>query len=155
MPNKTNTSALGINIAVIGVAITLLWIGLFKFTPTEAKDIQDVVKNSPFLFWMNSIGSVQGVSNFIGIFEIITGLLMLLQFFWKRIRFIAGLLASIIFLITLSFLFTTPKMFTTVDGFVVANAFILKDLVLLGVSLHLCLTRDGETRIARGMSSPV
>jgi uncharacterized membrane protein YkgB len=43
------SSSIGFAIAIIGTAITLLWIGIFKFTSTEAKDRQDVVKNSPFM----------------------------------------------------------------------------------------------------------
>lgn len=39
--------------------------------------------------WLNSIISVQGVSNFVGTFEIITALLLLLQLFWKRLSLIA------------------------------------------------------------------
>jgi uncharacterized membrane protein YkgB len=134
---KYRSTALGFNIAVVGTAIILIWIGLFKFTPTEAKDIQGVVKHSPFMNWLNSLLSVQGVSNFVGTFEIITGLLLLLQFIWKRLSLIAGILASVIFFTTLSFLFTTPGMFNTVDGLIVPDAFILKDLVLFGVSLQL------------------
>jgi uncharacterized membrane protein YkgB len=139
MKNNIKSTTLGFNIAVIGTAITLLWIGLYKYTPTEAKDIQDVVKHSPFMSWLNSILSVQGVSNFIGTFEIITALLLLLQLLWKRLSLVAGLLSSVIFLLTLSFLFTTPGMFTKVDGLIVANAFILKDIVLFGVCLQLVL----------------
>jgi uncharacterized membrane protein YkgB len=133
---KGNSNAIGFTIAVIGTVITLLWIGIFKFTPTEAKDIQDVVKHSPLMSWLNSIFSVQGVSNFVGIFEIITAILLLLQLFWKRLSLMAGLFGSIIFLITISFLFTTPGMFTTVDGLIVANGFILKDIALLGICVQ-------------------
>lgn len=136
MTGNRSKPSIPFSIAVVGTAITLIWIGLFKFTPTEAKDIQDVVKHSPFMSWLNSVFSVQGVSNFVGIFEIITALLLLLQLFWARVRMIAGLLGSLIFAITLSFLATTPGMFTYVDGFLVANAFILKDLVLFGVCLQ-------------------
>ncbi len=134
MTNRTKT--IGFNIAIAGTAITLIWIGLFKFTPTEAKDIQDVVKNSPFMSWLNLIFSIQGVSIFVGLFEIITAILLLLQIFYKRLSLTAGVLGSCIFLITLSFLFTTPGMFTTVDGLLLANAFILKDIVLLGVCVQ-------------------
>lgn len=136
MKENIRSNPLGLNIAVVGTAITLLWIGLYKFTPTEAKDIQGVVKHSPFISWLNSIFSVQGVSNFVGTFEIITALLLLLQLFWKRLSLIAGLSGAVIFVITISFLFSTPGMFTKVDGLVVANAFILKDIVLLGVCLQ-------------------
>jgi uncharacterized membrane protein YkgB len=108
MQGKTPYESLGFTIAILGTAITLLWIGFFKFTPTEAKDIQDVVKHSPFMSWLNSVFSVQGVSNFVGTFEIITAVLLVLQLFWRRLSFVAGGLGALIFLITFSFLFTTP-----------------------------------------------
>lgn len=136
MKEKVAANNIGFNIAIVGTAITLFWIGLFKFTPTEAKDIQDVVKHSPFMSWLNAIMSVQGVSNFVGTFEIITALLLLLQLRWKTLSLIAGLLGSIIFLITVSFLFTTPNMFTKVDGLLVANGFILKDIALFGICVQ-------------------
>ena len=142
--NKT-TKHLGFNIAVLGTAITLLWIGIFKFTPTEAKDIQDVVKHSPFTSWLNTVLSVQQVSKFIGIFEIVTALLLILQIFWKRLSFIAGLLGSMIFLVTISFLFSTPGMFTTVDGLLVANGFILKDIALLGICIQVFMNGLNKT----------
>ncbi|MBD0332985.1 MAG: DUF417 family protein [Chitinophagaceae bacterium] len=136
MHGKTPYNSLGFTLAIVGTAVTLLWIGLFKFTPTEAKDIQDVVKHSRFMSWLNLVLSVQGVSNFVGTFEIITALLLVLQLFWKQLSIIAGLLGCIIFLITISFLFSTPGMFTTVDGLLIANGFILKDIALLGVCLQ-------------------
>ncbi len=139
MKNNIKSTTIWFNNAIKGNDITLLLNCLYKYTPTEAKDIQDVVKHSPFMSWLNSILSVQGVSNFIGTFEIITGLLLLLQLLWKRLSLVAGLLSSVIFLLTLSFLFTTPGMFTKVDGLIVANAFILKDIVLFGVCLQLVL----------------
>lgn len=40
-----NIEKLGYTIGVIGVAITLLWIGLFKFTLFEAKAIEPLVAN--------------------------------------------------------------------------------------------------------------
>ncbi len=133
MKEQNASNQLGFNTAIVGTVITLLWIGLFKFTPTEAKDIQNVITHSPFMGWLNSILSVQGVSNFVGTFEIITALLLLLQLRFYRLRLIAGLAGSIIFLTTISFLFTTPGMFTTVDGLLVANGFILKDIAMLGL----------------------
>ncbi len=149
MPIKFRSSTLGFNIAVVGTAIILIWIGLFKFTPTEAKGIQDVVKNSPFMSWLNTIFSIQGVSNLIGTIEIITGLLLLIQFFWKKLTLIAGILASITFFITLSFLFSTPNTFNKIDGLIVPDAFILKDLVLFGVSLQLCLPGLENNHLAK------
>ena len=152
MKEKNASKYIGFSIAIVGTAITLLWIGIFKFTPTEAKDIQDVVKHSPFMSWLNSIFSIQGVSNFVGTFEIITALLLLLQVFWKRLSMIAGFLGSIIFLVTISFLFTTPGMFTIVDGLLVANGFILKDIALLGICVQVFV--NGIKKAPVGIGAP-
>lgn len=126
-------------IAIYSVVLILLWFGIFKFTPTEAKAIKGLVENSPLMNWMYSIGSVQGVSNFIGVFEIVTALLLALYPLFPRISLVGGIGGSIIFLTTVSFLFTTPGMFEVVDGLFVpagGGGFIIKDLVLLGTSVQ-------------------
>ena len=41
-----NLSKIGYLIAVYALAIVLLWIGIFKFTPTEAKGIKGLVEKS-------------------------------------------------------------------------------------------------------------
>lgn len=126
---------LGYSVAVLGVAIVLLWIGIFKFTPTEAKAIEGLVKNSSLVSWLYKITGVQGVSNIIGSIEIVAGVCLLLSFFWKKAGVLGGILSVITFLVTLSFLFTTPGVFSTVDGVPVTEFFILKDLMALGISL--------------------
>ncbi|HVI47175.1 MAG TPA: DUF417 family protein [Chitinophaga sp.] len=132
---STSLSRSGFYIALYGLVIILLWIGLFKFTPTEAKAIQPLVSNSPLMSWMYSVWNVQQVSNIIGGAEIITALLLALSPWNKKAALAGGLLGSITFISTISFLFTTPGAFHQVDGFWVPDAFLLKDLVLLGVSM--------------------
>jgi len=132
---KINYQSLGYTIAVLGVAVVLLWIGVFKFTPAEAKAIEPLVKNSFLMSWLYSLANVQGVSNIIGTIEIITAICLLLHFFWKKAGIIGGILSSMIFLATLSFLFTTPGMGSNVDGVPITDFFILKDIMALGISL--------------------
>ncbi|MCH5596541.1 DUF417 family protein [Niabella ginsengisoli] len=132
---KTNLQNLGYIISVIGVAIILLWIGVFKFTPTEAKAIEPLVQNSFLMNWLYEISSVQGVSNIIGAVEIVTAACLLLHFFWKPAGIIGGVLSLGTFLATLSFLFTTPDSFKVVDGVPITQFFILKDLMAVGISL--------------------
>lgn len=132
---KINYQNLGYSISVLGVAIVLLWIGIFKFTPTEAKAIEGLVKNSFLMSWLYSVTSVQGVSNTIGSIEIIAAVCLLLSFFWKKAGVLGSILAVITFLATLSFLFTTPGVFKTVNGVPVTEFFILKDVMALGISL--------------------
>lgn len=127
-----NFKKTGYNIAVIASIVVLVWIGYFKFTPTEAAAIKPYVSNSFLMNWMYKIGSVQAVSNFIGIFEITTGLLLIASFWNRQAGLIAGYLGSIIFLTTLSFLFTTPGAWKVIDGVPMTDAFVLKDLGYLG-----------------------
>lgn len=126
---------LGYRISVFGVAIVLLWIGIFKFTTTEAKAIEPLVSNSFLMSWLYKILSLQGVSNLIGGVEIITAICLVLHFVWRKVGIVGGILSTMIFLATLSFLFTTPNVFNTVDGVPITEFFILKDVMALGISL--------------------
>jgi len=49
----------------------LLWIGIYKFTPTEAKLIEPLVKNHFLMGWLYQVFSIQTVSNLVGSAEII------------------------------------------------------------------------------------
>lgn len=131
-----NYSKFGYGLSVIGVALVLLWIGIFKFTHAEANAIKGLVEHSFLMSWMLNIASLQGVSNFIGVFEIVTGLLLVGSFWNKNLGKIGGLLSILIFLTTISFLFTTPGVWRSVEGVPITDFFILKDLTLLGVSLQ-------------------
>jgi len=132
---KVGYQSLGYTLAVLGVAIVLLWIGIFKFTPTEAKAIEGLVKNSFLVSWLYKITTVQGVSNIIGSIEIVASVCLMLHLLWKKAGVLGGILSVITFLVTLSFLFTTPGVFSIVDGVPVTEFFILKDVMALGISV--------------------
>jgi len=131
---KKHFHSFGYFISVIGVAAVLLWIGVFKFTPTEAKGIEPLVKNSFLMNWMYHYASVETVSKIIGGIEILTAVCLLLHFFSKKAALVGGISSAMTFLLTLSFLFTTPGVFSTVDGVMITDFFILKDLMALGIS---------------------
>jgi uncharacterized membrane protein YkgB len=128
-----NHTKIGYTIGVASAALILIWIGVFKFTPTEAAAIMPLVQHSFLMSWMYKIGSIQGVSNFIGSFEIVTGLLLVASFWNKKLGLIGGYLTVIIFLTTLSFLLTTPGVWKVVDGVPVTEFFIVKDLAFLAI----------------------
>ncbi len=143
---------LGVNISRIGVAIVLLSVGFFKFTPTEAGWIFIDVSNSPILSWLYKLGSRQFVSNIIGAIEIITAILILFSFKNQKAALMGGIFGTITFLITLSFFFTTPAAVDATDKIMgmehlsvfddwcfAPNAFILKDIVFFGVCLQLAV----------------
>ncbi len=130
---------IGFHISLMGLSLILIWIGLFKFTTTEAKAIQPLVSNSPFIKWMYKVASASGVSKIIGTIEVITGLLLLLNYLTPYGGLVGGFLASATFIMTLSFIFTTPNAIEKIDGFILPDAFILKDIMALGISITIFL----------------
>lgn len=122
-----------------GLAAVFLWVGLLKFTAYEAKNIEGLVANSPIWSWAYQSMGLQGVSNLIGVIEIVIGALIATRAFWPKASAIGSLGAAVALIITLSFIFTTPGVWEAGYGFPFPSAlpgqFLLKDLVLLGVAL--------------------
>jgi uncharacterized membrane protein YkgB len=136
--SKSSLERLGTYVSRYGLVITLLSIGVLKFTAGEAQGIQPLVANSPLMFWLYRIFSLQGVSNLIGLIEIVVALLLALRPFSARLSFLGSIGAVITFVLTVSFLFSTPGAFQFSHGFPLlgdAGQFLIKDLVLLGASI--------------------
>jgi uncharacterized membrane protein YkgB len=125
------------------VLLLLLW-GSFKFFAFEAAGIQPLVANSPFLAWLYPIFGLRGTSALLGMFEVIVGVLIAMRPWLPRISGYASLMASGMFLITLSFLFTTPGALSPTNP---VSGFLLKDILLLGAALF---TAAEALRAARG-----
>lgn len=125
----------GYLVGLFGVLLILVWLGIFKFTPTEAEAIRPLVASHPLMNWLYGIWSVQGVSNLVGIAELVIVLVLLLSLRYRLAGIYGGIGASVIFLVTLSFMFTLPGAWRWVDGMPIVDFFLLKDLALLGVSL--------------------
>ncbi|MGR6834050.1 DUF417 family protein [Aliivibrio wodanis] len=128
-------TSLGYKIGVFGVVLTLLWIGIFKFTPTEAAAIEPLVANHPLMGWIYGFMSVQMVSNIIGLTEIVIAAGLIASFVNPKVGYYSGILALLTFIATLSFLATTPNAWKVVDGVLTTNFFLLKDIVFISVSL--------------------
>lgn len=129
---------MGIHISRYGLVITLLLIGVLKFTAGEAQGIQPLVARSPLMFWLYKVFSLQAVSNLIGAIEIAVAALIATRPFSAKLSFIGSIGAVITFLLTVSFLFSTPGAFQFAHGFPLlgdAGQFLIKDLVLLGASI--------------------
>lgn len=139
---KISRLGVGMIIMILGTVVILLWIGIFKFTPTEAKGIQPLMQNHPLMSWMYKVLSVQGVSNFIGVVEIVTAILLLVGLVKEKVLQLAGIFLIVTFAITLSFLITTPGVWNTVDGIMTTDFFIIKDLVPFGLGIAL-LRKEG------------
>src|SRR5258708_33509081 len=85
-----------------GLVLILLMIGAMKWTPTEAEGIRSWVTHSPFLSWIYGIASVQAGSELIGGIEIIAAVLIGLRRWLPKATVIGSLIASAMFVITLS-----------------------------------------------------
>ena len=136
--SRTRLEMVGIHVSRYGLVTTLLLIGVLKFTAGEAQGIRPLVANSPLLFWLYRIFTLQGVSNLIGMTEIVVALLIALRPWSARLSFIGSIGAIITFVLTVSFLFSTPGAFQFSHGFPLlgdAGQFLIKDLVLLGASI--------------------
>lgn len=120
--------SVGANVLRYSLVFFLLFFGALKWTVDEARGVNPLIVNSPFLSWTNHLFGIQGASEFIGVIELAVAVLIGLRR-WKPLLSAWGsVLAVAMFLVTLSFLFTTPNVQQDVP-------FLLKDLSLLGASL--------------------
>jgi reactive chlorine resistance protein C len=136
--SATSMERLGVHVSRYGLVLTLLLIGALKFTAGEAQGIQPLVANSPLTFWLYRIFSLQGVSNLIGVIEIVVALLIALRPLSAKLSFVGSIGAVITFVLTVSFLLSTPGAFQFSHGLPLlgdAGQFLIKDLVLLGASI--------------------
>lgn len=122
-----------------GLVLVLIWIGGLKFTEYEAKGIEPLVANSPFLSWAYHAFGLQGVSRLLGVTEILLGLLISLRPVNARLSASGSIGAVLMFLVTLTLLLTTPGVIAPGYSFPVLSAnvgqFIVKDVILLGAAI--------------------
>lgn len=124
--------AIGTQVLRYGLVIVFVLFGTLKFTAAEAEAIKPLVSNSPFMSWLYSVLSDQGVSRLIGSTELLAAVLIALRPISARASAIGSALAVGTFLTTLSFLFTTPGALGATHP---AHGFLLKDIVLLAASI--------------------
>jgi reactive chlorine resistance protein C len=132
-------SDLGIIVIRYGLVLVIFWIGAMKFTAYEANGIQPLVANSPLMSWLYGFLSVQAFSNLLGVVEIAIAVMIGLRWLSPKVSAIGSVLATLMFLTTMSFLFSTPGWEPSLGGFpalaVVPGQFLLKDIVLFGASV--------------------
>jgi uncharacterized membrane protein YkgB len=132
------TSAAGRTIALGGVVLPLLMIGILKFTQIEVDALKPLIGGTPWLAWLYPVFGEAGASYFLGVFELITAALLTASPWSARAGVAGGALGAVIFATTVSIMFALPIWEQGSGGFPWLNAtgsFLIKDVTLLGVSL--------------------
>ncbi|UIJ73450.1 DUF417 family protein [Aurantimonas sp. HBX-1] len=125
-------------IALAGVVIPLLLIGLLKFTAIEVEALKPVIGGTPWLSWLYLVFGETGASWLLGIVEIATAALLLASVRYPKAGLAGGFLGALTFAVTVSTMLALPIWEEGSGGFPFLNflgSFLVKDIALLGVSL--------------------
>jgi len=134
LARSATIETVGKNVLRYALVLVFVLFGAGKFSAAEAAAIKPLVSNSPFMSWMYAVLSDQGVSNAIGITELVAAALLAIRPFSARAAAAGSAIAAATFAATLSFLFTTPGALSPMHP---AHGFLLKDIVLLGAAVAL------------------
>jgi uncharacterized membrane protein YkgB len=124
-------AAAGTGVLRYGLVLLLLLWGSFKFAAFEAEAIRPLVENSPLVAWMYAAFGVRGTSAVFGVVEVGAALAIGLRRWLPRVSAYGSLVASGVFIVTLTFLFSTPGAFALDSPW---GGFLMKDLILLGAA---------------------
>lgn len=143
------TPSAGALLVTYALALIFLWFGCLKFTQYEAAGVAPLVMNSAIVGWWHGIFGIAGTSRMLGVYEVLTGLLIAARPFQPRLAAIGGAMATICFLVTVSFLFSTPGVNQPgYDNALALSAFpgqfLLKDIVLLAASIWILFAARAE-----------
>lgn len=125
-------------VALAGVVLPLLMIGVLKFTQIEIDALKPIIGGTPWLAWLYPVFGEAGASYLLGTVEIITAALFVASPWSARAGVVAGALGSLTFAVTCSTMLALPIWEAASGGFPWLNAtgsFLIKDIALLGVSL--------------------
>jgi len=81
--------SVGANVLRYSLVFFLLFFGALKWTVDEARGVNPLIVNSPFLSWTNHLFGMQGASEFIGVIELAVAVLIGLRR-WKPPLFSLG-----------------------------------------------------------------
>ncbi|KXG86971.1 YkgB family protein [Agrobacterium bohemicum] len=139
VPAATVTK-IGRGVALAGVVLPLLLIGVLKYTQVEVDALKPLITNTPWLSWLYPAFGEVGATALLGTAEISTALLLIASPWSARAGVLGGAIGSLTFLTTVSVMFALPIWYAELGGFPWINPvgqFLLKDVSLLGVSIFI------------------
>jgi uncharacterized membrane protein YkgB len=124
-----------------GLAFTLIYVGLLKFAEYEAEGVEKYATNNPLTSWLYSLVDSRTAARVIGIWEIISAVLIALHPRSAKASAVGSAMAVGQFLVTQSFLLTTPGVWQEDRGFPFMSEdpgqFLAKDMLSLAASILL------------------
>ncbi len=134
----SNIQQTGRAVALIGVVLPLVMIGILKFTQIEIEALKPIIGGTPWLAWMYPAFGEAGASYLLGVVELVTAVLLIASPWSRRAGVAGGALGTLTFFVTVSTLFALPIWEAGSGGFPFLNAmgsFLIKDVALLGIAL--------------------
>ena len=119
-------------------AVIFLWFGSLKFLGFEQEGLKPIISNNPLISWLYAVFGVAGGAEFLGVWELTTGLLIASRAINPRLSAVGGVMGTWAYFLTITCLITTPGAFQ--PGYVLAltpavGAFLIKDIVLFSACL--------------------
>lgn len=126
-------------VALAGVVLPLVLIGVLKFTAIEVEALKPFISGTPWLAWLYPLFGFAGASYFLGVFELATAVLLIASLRSPLAGLVGGAMGSLTFALTSSIMLAVPIWEAPSGGFPFLNgmgAFLIKDIALLGISLY-------------------
>ncbi|HZL01232.1 MAG TPA: DUF417 family protein [Caulobacteraceae bacterium] len=136
------------------LALIFLWFGGLKFVAYEQSGVALFITNSPILSWLPAILGIKGGAEFLGVFEIATGLLVAGRILDPRLSILGGAMGMFIYFVTLTQMLSTPGVIQSgfTGPFALSGGigeFLLKDLISFGGCLWVVGTSLAEAPARR------
>lgn len=141
-------------VALAGVVLPLLMIGVLKFTQIEVEALKPLINGTPWLAWLYLVFGEVGTSYLLGVVEMITAASLVASVWSARAAVVGGLLGTLTFLTTVSTMMALPVWEQASGSFPWLNAlgtFLIKDIALLGISLVVMAEGVARLRAKRAL----
>jgi uncharacterized membrane protein YkgB len=123
------------------MVFTFFIFGYQKWFSFEAQQITPFIAHSPLVFWLIPAFGVRGASFFLGTTEWLSGTLIFLGFWYRRLGILGALASIVTFLGTVTIIPLFPNAWAAEAGGFPAMylpvAFVMKDILFLAASFYL------------------
>lgn len=129
------------HIVRMAMVIMFLFFGYQKWFDYEAQVLIPFISNGPLISWMYPVFGLHGASYFLGVAELLFGVLIFIGFWNKRIGMLGAIGSVVTFVLTVTIIpFMPGGWAASAGGFPAMTGnipFLMKDVVLLAASIYL------------------